>query len=337
MTFTHLRGEGSLIIKKHGWIKPVVKGVGNTTAILCGTADYVEFIELSLCMHAYLHHSADLPDNLREDTVVFDRGVREFVRLFGKLVCRGDSSVDTDTCKTHCFMHLLSNTVEFGDPMQHDSGKGERGLKQWAKAASATAQKSGLDTFLFQTMMRVADRLLLSRASDVVKRQDQQERAEKEKVKGIMKRKQPHFRWHRVDDKVVAINSKGIESPTTAKTGTILVNVMSHLHKTEVEMQVIDMWCETKLPSARDSTQPQFLRAHPNLDKFGGFFDWVDAKFDVMGVAQDSSDEMHMAPAARLLRRCQPGRRVCRRPFSGVDRRKRNSIRKHTLDREPLS
>jgi hypothetical protein len=42
------------------------------------------------------------------------------------------------------------------------------------------------------------------------------------------------------------------------------------------------------------------LRAHPKLDKFGGFFDWVDAKFDVMGVAQDSSDEMHMAPAKLL-------------------------------------
>jgi hypothetical protein len=38
---------------------------------------------------------------------------------------RGDSSVDTDTCKVHCFMHLLFNTLEFGDPMQYKSGKGE--------------------------------------------------------------------------------------------------------------------------------------------------------------------------------------------------------------------
>jgi hypothetical protein len=37
--------------------------------------------------------------------------------------------------------------------------------------------------------------------------------------------------------------------------------------------------------------QPQLLHAHPNLDKFGGFFDWVDAKFDVVGEAHEDLDE----------------------------------------------
>jgi hypothetical protein len=97
---------------------------------------------------------------------------------------------DADTGKAHCFKHLLINTVEHRDPMQHNSGKGEGHLKEWAKAISATAQNLGLDTFLFQTMLRVADRLVLSRASDAVKRQTFNKRQRKktrkeESPKGI--------------------------------------------------------------------------------------------------------------------------------------------------------
>ena len=309
ITFTHLRSKEHDLVQKHGRIKPVVKGMGNTTAILCGIPDYVEFLELSLCMHAYLHYSAELPDDLRSNTGVFDRGLREFMRLFRKFIYRGDSSVDTDTCKTHCFMHLLFNTVEFGDPMQYDSGKGERGLKQWAKAVSVTAQKIGLDTFLFQTIMRVADRLLLSRASDIVERQTriQQEPAENEKDNGVTKRKMPHFRYYRAEDKVVAVSRKGKESPTTMKSGAISRNVIAHLRKVEREMEVVNIWCELKLPRSRYCSKPQLLRAHPNLDNFGGFFDWVDAKFDVVGGAHqnsdedsDSADEVYVAPAKLL-------------------------------------
>ena len=47
-------------------------------------------------------------------------------------------------------------------------------------------------------------------------------------------------------------------------------------------MEVFDIWCELKLPRTRDCTEPQLLQAHPSLDNFGGFFDWVDAKFDVV-------------------------------------------------------
>jgi hypothetical protein len=307
ITFIHLRKDQ--LVQKHGRIKPHVKGMGNTTAILCDIPAYVDFLEISLCMHAYLHYSPDLPDKIRSQTVIFERGMREFVRLFATFFYRGDSSVDTDTCKVHCFMHILFNTLEFGDPMQYESGKGERGLKQWAKAVSVTAQKVGLDTFLFQTIMRVADRLLLSRASDIVKRQQiaAAERPENDQDIRVKKRKMPHFRYFKAHNRVVAVDRKGKESPTTTNSGTISPNVIAHLRKVEKEMEVVDIWCEIKLPSTRDSTQPQLLRAHPMLDKFGGFFDWVDAKFDMVGDRlQDldddsySDDEKYVAPAKLL-------------------------------------
>jgi hypothetical protein len=320
ITFTHLHSKEHDLVVKHGRIKPVVKGVGNTTAILCGIPDYVEFLELSLCMHAYLHYSAELPDDLRSDTAVFERGLREFMRLFRKFIYRGDSSVDTDTCKAHCFMHLLFNTVEYGDPMQYDSGKGERGLKQWAKAVSVTAQKIGLDTFLFQTIMRVADRLLLSRASDIVERQIRvpQEMAENADDEVVTKRKLPHFRYYRAQDKVVAVSRRGKESPTSTKSGAISPNVIAHLRKVEKEMEVVNIWCELKVPRTRDCTKSQLLRAHPNLDNFGGFFDWVDAEFDVFGGAEQALDEdsyseneVYVAPAKLLAFYVDAGGEEC--------------------------
>jgi hypothetical protein len=63
----------------------------------------------------------------------------------------------------------------------------------------------------------------------------------------------------------------------------------------------INIWCEIKLAETRDSKEPQLLRAHPNLDKFGDFFDWVDAKFEVVGAtSKDSDDEIYVAPAKLL-------------------------------------
>jgi hypothetical protein len=140
---------------------------------------YVAFIELALCLHAYLHYSKDLPLEIRAEPEVFDRGIREFLRLFNAYVYRGDDSVDTDTCKIHCHLHILQNIIMFGDPMQYDAAKGERGLKDWAKLISQTAQKCGIDIFLFQTIHRVSTHQLMQSAQQLElwrKRRDERSR-----------------------------------------------------------------------------------------------------------------------------------------------------------------
>ena len=231
--------------------------------------------------------------------------MREFVKLFATYFYRGDTSVDTGTCKIHSFLHILTNTLEYGDPMQYKSGKGERGLKQWAKLVSVTAQKVGLDTFLFQTIMRVSDRLLLCRASDIVERQEKivDQPITIKTTNQVNKRKEPHFRYFKIENRVVALNRRGKESPTTSKTGTICPNVLSHLIKVERQMDVVDIWCQIQLPPRKENKQTQLLRAHPMLDKFGGFYDWVDARFDMVGDGLDESDDeddSSVAPAKLL-------------------------------------
>jgi hypothetical protein len=207
-------------------------------------------------------------------------------------------------------MHILNNTFEYGDPMQYESGKGERGLKQWAKAASVTAQKVGLDNFLFQTVMRVADRMLLSRASDIVQRQQIKviDSVSNDSKQQVTKRKKAHYRYYRSCDKVVVLDRRGKESPTTRTTCTVSPNVITHLIKGDKTREVFDIWCEITLPKTKDNIKPQLLRAHPKRDKFGCFFDWVDARFEMTREqGKDSeddetaaSDELYVAPAKLL-------------------------------------
>ena len=56
-------------------------------------------------------------------------------------------------------------------------------------------------------------------------------------------------------------------------------------------MEVVDIWCELRLPRAQDSTEPQLLQA--SLANFGGFFDWLDANFEVLGggAHRDSNED----------------------------------------------
>jgi hypothetical protein len=67
-------------------------------------------------------------------------------------------------------------------------------------------------------------------------------------------------------------------------------NVITLLRKRE-KRPVVDIWGEVKLPRTKDGDEPQLLRAHPRLDNFGGFFDWVEARFDEVEEGHQDSEE----------------------------------------------
>ena len=71
--------------------------------------------------------------------------------------------VDCETPKIHAYLHLPADITQFGHPMNWDAGKGERGLKDWAKMVSSTAQQQTLSEFTYQTAMRISDCALLLR------------------------------------------------------------------------------------------------------------------------------------------------------------------------------
>ncbi len=291
----------SKVVKKHGRIKPHTKGTGSTSAVLCDVKTYVEFIELALCLHAHLHHSKNLPLDTRRKPEVFDRGIRKFLGLFNECVYRGDDTVDSDTCKIHCHLHILQNMLMFGDPMQHDAAKGERGLKDWAKHTSKTAQKCGIDTFLVQTMNRVSTQQLMQRAQQGDLWRKHREQASKEggnsagaeesPARKVMNRLLPHHRFNTVTKVLFSIDRKGRETIATEKTGVVDKRMLSKIQQEHGDLVDIDIWGETCLTSST-SDGGQLLRGHPVLDRFGELFDWVAVTFEnadpdgVMGPAK---------------------------------------------------
>ena len=281
VSFPHLR-EGDLV-KKHGRIKPATKGIGSTAATLCDVKMYVQFVELALCLHAYLHYSKDLPFENRCQPEIFDRGIREFLKQFNEYIFRGDDSVDSDTCKIHCHLHILQNILMFGDPTQYDAAKGERGLKDWAKGISQTAQKCGIDIFLYQTIQRVSTLQLIQGAQQIeLRRQYNEERevdTEDSPARPVMNRKIPHFQYDTVKHILYSLDRKGNAVVATEKTGIIDKRILSKIEKEHKDLSVIQIWGEIYLST--DSTNDgQLLRGHPTFDRYGELFDWVVVDFE---------------------------------------------------------
>ena len=92
---------------------------------------------------------------------------REYHNLYNRVVYRGDQSIDCSTTKCHSILHLAEAVREYGSPiMNHEAGKGERGLKKWAKLVAVTAQKKGIQEFTDSTAMKIYHWQLLSNAME---------------------------------------------------------------------------------------------------------------------------------------------------------------------------
>ena len=59
--------------------------------------------------------------------------------------------------KFHEILHIVDSILLFGSPSNWDAGIGERGLKDWAKIPSGTAQRRGQASFNLQTALRNAE------------------------------------------------------------------------------------------------------------------------------------------------------------------------------------
>ena len=116
----------------------------------------------SLTFHSFIHYFEEVVEENRVNTVLIESSVKKLVSEFSHIIYRGDDTVDCATCKIHSHLHLSADIENFGHPMNWEAGKGERGLKVWAKMASCTAQKVRLSTFTFQTAQRVGDAAVLS-------------------------------------------------------------------------------------------------------------------------------------------------------------------------------
>ena len=88
------------------------------------------------------------------------------------------------------------------------------------------------------------------------------------------------------------MNRNGKETETSETTGVIPAQVLTKIALEEKNLKEIDIWCEMQI---KENGAFQYLRAHPHLDKFGPFYDWVAVEFDV----EDSAESL-VSPAKLL-------------------------------------
>jgi hypothetical protein len=99
--------------------------------------------------------------------------------------------------------------------MNWEAGKGERGLKVWAKLASTTAQKQSLSVFTYQTALRVAEASLLTKLLTTFAN-NTKDGVVVNSSSPATKRKEPHFLFNLRDG--AEKKCQGMERHTTYQT-----------------------------------------------------------------------------------------------------------------------
>jgi hypothetical protein len=283
---------------KHNIKKEKRKGSGSTSAILTDVDGFRDVLEKALCFRAFVHSFDSLSPQQRCDFPAMKESVHQMIRLVRECIYRGDNSVDTETCKIHSHLHLVDDISEFGNPMNWEAGKGERGLKLWAKLVSKTAQRHGEGMFLEQTAQRVADSLLLAKSSFMIQQQQPiPEQKNREEAVARMGRRVSHIVYNLSSQKGFYQNGKG-KPDNKADDNEIKDLVTPHvlkallyyhpLERNELENE-IRIFKEAVL---RDNSR---VRAYHKFDRYGPYFDWVNV------LVEEDDGRQHYIPAKVLL------------------------------------
>ena len=305
------KGEMTYMVKhretivKHKVKKEKISGTGATATILTDIFKFLPFLEHALCFHAFVKYGGErLPVHLRSNIHGTELAIRELVRLFDQYIYRGDDTLDSKTPKMHAHLHMGINIPEYGWFMQYDAGMGERGLKDWAKKISKTAQKRGNAIFLQQTCARIYDAQVLAKAMRVTKLQfqpppvvenlgeDMEDSISSTEfdTEGLttmgqvvprtrMKRRNPHFRICNTTGEVTSLNRKGraIKNPERRLDPLVVTTLRKKVAHDQAD---IDVWTEVEATTAGGETIR--YRADPCYDDKGYWYDWVIARFNEM-------------------------------------------------------
>ena len=201
---------------------------------------------------------------------------------------RGDNSIDTAMGKVHSHLHLARDCAEYGSPMNYDAGLGERGLKTWAKGASKTAMKCGESKFIDQTSCRVSDQQILSNFSRL-SNQHPSENIETTFPICLWKfsRKECHARYNLASCASEMVKSvKLLSHAEERRILDLLLHplIVSKLKSLHGNSGIIEIWkgVTISLPQHGPDSK-HHIRAFPEFDEHGSFYDWVMVKHDPSG------------------------------------------------------
>ena len=261
-------------IEKHGLIRAKNTINGASSAILTDVDGFRALLKQALCFHSFIHFFEEVEVEERLDNKKIQKHVRGFVKAFAETIYRGDDSIDCDTCKIHSHLHLSRDISDYGHPMNWDSGKGERGLKTWAKTASSTAQKQRMSEFMHQTALRISDISLLNRAEGLFVR-DSKEKTVHTLEQPFWFRKKPHYVLNLSNGEMKRVPIRG--RFTQVEVIPYHNKVVTLLKSIEGSNSGVKIWKDgiVKLGNGQ-----KHFRACADYDANGAFFDWVMVQHD---------------------------------------------------------
>jgi hypothetical protein len=105
--------------------------------------------DMLLCFHAtYKYGRHDVMTNFERNTRIMMDGIRSCVN-------RGKDSMNWRISKFHELLHMSYDMRNHGGTSNIDAGKGEHGLKQWAKLPSKTVRTRSPDIYYQDMATRI--------------------------------------------------------------------------------------------------------------------------------------------------------------------------------------
>jgi hypothetical protein len=236
---------------------------------------FLYLVETILSLHAFLKYGCSLLVTSQTGIADYKRVLEVFLHILVATVDRGADSNQWCLQKMLELVHFLEDVLDFGPASGFSTETGERGLKKWAKAPAKTAQKRSDEVFSRQVCMRIHESVLINRIADA----------------------------HPLDKDI-------IEEEVAANTEVQLrcANFVVELHQTAIVTRVlssgknhgiqidfpkviiawfakhfldpgreirIQLYTEIVLPSGVDGQPGTLLRAHPNYQSDGPWYDYA--------------------------------------------------------------
>ena len=125
----------------------------------CTVGELQELLGMLLAFHANYKYGT------RNDKSNFDQLVRQMMSMIKGIVRRGNDTKNWSISKFHELLHFQVDQINFGSLSNVDAGKGEHGLKLWAKLPSKNVRARDANLFYMDLAQRIYENRLIELAS----------------------------------------------------------------------------------------------------------------------------------------------------------------------------
>lgn len=128
-------------------------------SIDCTLDELKNLLEMILSFHAAYKYGN------RDDKGNFDSNVRLMMSLIKRRIHRGRDTKNWSISKFHDLLHMGVDSMNFGSHANLDAGKGEHGLKKWAKLPSKTVRTRHANLYYQDMATRIYENRLIELAT----------------------------------------------------------------------------------------------------------------------------------------------------------------------------